>query len=468
MALPRAAQAQGTCQGSLAASTSAAPALAKFIPAAERSGVVFHSWLDPRRPAAHLVVENTNAYPVAVSFQAELRGSSGPVSSATRCVWIRAGEFVRDLPAIEYPATLTAVRIGSAQIARLDPPRPAADTAPPRVSSDRARPRPARPLAAVPDPDSVRAARAAATRDSLRASRRAAARRDSAAEARRVAARRDSVAEARRVGARRDSVAATRRAAARRDSVAEARRVAARRDSVEDDRRIAARPDTTPRRAAPDSVRVNAAPQPIPRDTSGAVAVFRDSAPTAPDTLPSIERARALRAAGMLNEARAAYAEAVRAAPSEPVHRAELGSVLLRLGRFAEAEGQFRTAVQLDRSVPSYHAGLGAALEGSRRWAAAEAALRDAQRLAPRDPAIRASLQRVAAARLAMSTPMRREGPPRSATHAASMFSVAAGALLVPAGVVLGIGVAGAAFLLGWLVPLGAVRRAAARLRRRE
>jgi len=44
---------------------------------------------------------------------------------------------------------------------------------------------------------------------------------------------------------------------------------------------------------------------------------------------------------------------------------------------------------------------------------------------------------------------------------------VAAGALLVPAGAVLGIAVAGAAFLLGGLVPAGAVRRLTARLRRR-
>ncbi|MBD0318815.1 MAG: hypothetical protein ICV87_00670 [Gemmatimonadetes bacterium] len=367
MALPRAAQAQGTCQGSLAASASSAPALAKYVPAAERSGVVFHGWLDPNRPAAHLIVENTNTYPVAVSFQAELRGASGPVSSPTRCVWVAAGEFVQDVPGVtvfEYPGTLSAVRIGSAQVARLDPPRPAADTPRPRAVVERAGP--VRPTTRRPDPDSLRAARrAAAARDSLRAFRRAAARRDSVADARRVAARRDSVADARRTRARRDSIAEARRVAARRDSVADARRASERRDSVAEARRlarrdsaaarIAARRDTTPI-AAPDSARVIATAQPMPRDTPAAVAVVRDTAPRV-ETVPRAERV--------------------------------------------------------------------------------------------------------------MPRPARRQGPPPSAIQAATMFSVAAGALLVPAGVVLGIAVGGAAFLLGGLVPWGAVRRAAARLRRR-
>lgn len=446
MALPRPAQAQGTCQGSLSASASAAPALAKFVPAAERSGVVFHAWLDPNRPAAHLVLENTNGYPVAVSFQAELRGASGPVSTGTRCVWIRAGEFVLDRPGVtvfEYPATLTAVRIASAQIAPLDPPRPA--VAPP-VSRDTVRPR-----AASPEPARPAVRRTAANPESIRASRRAVA--------------------------RRDSVRASRRAAARRDSVAEARRVAASKPETTPERRrvTAVRPDSAPRRVASDLTRISATqPQPIPRDTSATVAVFRDSAPPmdtatarAVGVEQTVERARAFRAAGMLEEARGAYAEAVRAQPSEPVLRAELGDVLLRLRRFPEAERQFRAAVELDHSVPSYHAGLGAALEGSRRWDAAEDALRDAQRLASRDPAIRASLARVIAAKHAMRAPPQREGPPPSASHATAVLSVAAGALLVPAGAVLAIAVAGAAFLLGGLVPLDAVRRAMARLRRR-
>jgi Flp pilus assembly protein TadD len=452
MALPRPAQAQGTCQGSLSASSSAAPALAKFVPAAERSGVVFHAWLDPNRPAAHLVLENTNGYPVAVSYQAELRGAAGPVATGTRCVWIRAGEFVLDRPGVtvfEYPATLTAIRIASAQIAPLDPPRPVA----PPVSLDTARPRaePPRPARARPA-----GRRPAANPDSIRASRRARAMRDSVRASRRAAATRDSV----------------RAVAARRDSAVEARRASAPKPDSTPQRRVTAvRPDSAPRRVMPDSARIIATKQPIPRDTSTSVAVFRDFAP-ATDTAAvsveqNVERARALRAAGMLEESRAAYAGAVRARPSEPVLRAELGGVLLRLRRFAEAEQQFRAAVELDHSVPSYYAGLGAALEGSRRWAAAEAALRDAQRLAPADPAIRASLQRVIAAKTAVRTPPRREGPPPPANHAAAVFSVAAGALLVPAGAVLGIAVAGAAFLLGGLVPAGAVRRLTARLRRR-
>lgn len=471
MALPRSAQAQGTCQGTLSASTSAAPALAKFVPAAERSGVVFHAWLDPNRPAAHLILENTNGYPVAVRFQAELRGASGPASTGTRCVWIRAGEFVLDRPGVTvfgYPATLTAVRIASAQIARLDPPRPDPPPAVPvaPVARDTARPRAASPEPARPRPAPTRPAErpAAANSDFIRASRRA-------------VAIRDSVRASRRAVATQDSVFASRRAAARRDSAAESKRAAAARtDSTPAPRRTdIVRPDSAPRRVPSDSTRViRTRPQPIPPDTSVTVSVFRDSAPPldtaavrAAGAERTVERARAFWEKGMLEEARAAYAEAVRAQPSEPAYRAELGGVLLRLRRFGEAEQQFRAAVELDHSVASYHAGLGAALEGSRRWAAAEAALRDAQRLAPGDPAIRASLARVIAAKHAVRPPRRREGPPPSANHATTLFSVAAAALLVSAGVVLGIAVAGAAFLLGGLVPLGAVRRAMARLRRR-
>jgi hypothetical protein len=96
MALPLGAQEQGACQGSLHASSSSAPALAKYTPAADRAGVVFHHWVDPLRepPRAHLVLENTNPYPVAVRFGAELRGSTGSVATGSGCMWIRAHEFV--------------------------------------------------------------------------------------------------------------------------------------------------------------------------------------------------------------------------------------------------------------------------------------------------------------------------------------------------------------------------------------
>ncbi|HLL83702.1 MAG TPA: hypothetical protein VK420_13645, partial [Longimicrobium sp.] len=101
MALPKVAQAQATCQGSLASSSSSAPALAKFVPAATRSGVVFHTWLDTNRPSAgHVVLENTNPYPVAVRFDAELRGAAGPVPGGSRCVWLRPQEY--GVAALEY------------------------------------------------------------------------------------------------------------------------------------------------------------------------------------------------------------------------------------------------------------------------------------------------------------------------------------------------------------------------------
>lgn len=144
-ALPLRAQEQGACQGSLSASSPSAPALAKFTPAAERSGVVFHGWLDVLRapPSAHLVIENTNPYSVAVRFDAELRGDAGPASTGSRCVWIRAREFALDRPGLtvfQYRGTtLSQIRIAAAEITPLDSPPPAVIAAPP---SARARPRP--------------------------------------------------------------------------------------------------------------------------------------------------------------------------------------------------------------------------------------------------------------------------------------------------------------------------------------
>lgn len=147
MALPLRAQEQGPCQGSLSTSSPSAPALAKYTPAAERSGIVFHHWLDAIRvpPRAHLVLENTNPHPVAVRFQAELRGDAGSTPTPPRCVWIRAHEFVRAEPGLtvfDYRGTrLSQVLIAAAEIAPLERPAPVADAVPPPA---RARPRPPR------------------------------------------------------------------------------------------------------------------------------------------------------------------------------------------------------------------------------------------------------------------------------------------------------------------------------------
>ncbi|HEX8362835.1 MAG TPA: hypothetical protein VF613_22115 [Longimicrobium sp.] len=144
MALPLRAQEQGPCQGPLSSSSPSAPALAKFTPAAERSGIVFHGWVDAIRtpPRAHLVIENTNPYPVAVRFEAELRGGSGPLATGSRCVWIRAREFALDRPGVtvfDYPGTtLSQVRIAAAEITPLERPRPAIVVTPPPVPSPRA------------------------------------------------------------------------------------------------------------------------------------------------------------------------------------------------------------------------------------------------------------------------------------------------------------------------------------------
>ncbi len=173
MALPLGAQAQGACQGSLSTSSPSAPALAKYTPAAERSGVVFHGWLDAMRtpPSAHLVIENTNPYPVAVRFEAELRGGSGPVATGSRCVWIRTREFALDVPGLtvfEYPGTtLSQVRIGAAEIAPLERPPAVTVVDPPRAPAPRAPP--PRPIPR-PRADTPRAEPAAPEREAVRES----------------------------------------------------------------------------------------------------------------------------------------------------------------------------------------------------------------------------------------------------------------------------------------------------------
>lgn len=354
MALPLRAQEQGPCQGSLSASSASAPALAKFTPAAERSGVVFHGWLDVNRapPAAHLVIENTNPYAVAVRFEAELRGGSGPAAAGSRCVWIRARQFALDRPGLtvfEYPgATLSQIRIASAEVRPLDLPPGGAVAAPPRAAT---RPR--------PRVDAPRAEPAARTRTPAR-----------------------------------DTVR-TRPEPARERAPAVARE------------------------AAPETLQASV-PLKMVQDTLEAER--------------SAVRARALLGAGKLDEARAAFAQAVRARPSEPGYHAELGGVLLRMRRWREAESRYRAAIALDASEPSYHAGARAALAGAR-----QAPVRTAAR--PPRP--------------------RQATPPPLARAANTTMRVAAGMVLIPAGLVLGIAVAAAATLLGGIVPLGALRRGA-------
>jgi Flp pilus assembly protein TadD len=99
LATAPAALAQAACQGqSYDDSSPNAPGFSKFIPVADREGVIFHAWIDNAASptAARMVVENSNDYPVLVRFDVELRGRAGSRERAGRCVLIRGHEYAID------------------------------------------------------------------------------------------------------------------------------------------------------------------------------------------------------------------------------------------------------------------------------------------------------------------------------------------------------------------------------------
>ncbi|HEX2092827.1 MAG TPA: hypothetical protein VHG28_10515 [Longimicrobiaceae bacterium] len=115
-----------------------AASLSKFTPVARHGGVVFHSWLDTGRsqPRAHLAVENSNSYPVAVRYRVELRGSRGPMDQGERCVTIRAHEYVLDTGGntvfAYHSGPLWGVQVSDVRIRSLRPPPEARDEVAPR------------------------------------------------------------------------------------------------------------------------------------------------------------------------------------------------------------------------------------------------------------------------------------------------------------------------------------------------
>ncbi|HYW06242.1 MAG TPA: tetratricopeptide repeat protein [Longimicrobium sp.] len=93
------ALAQATCQGqSYRDSSPIARGFSKFVPVADREGVIFHAWIDNAASptSARLVVENSNEHPVLVRFNVELRGRKGSRELVGRCVLIRGHEYAAD------------------------------------------------------------------------------------------------------------------------------------------------------------------------------------------------------------------------------------------------------------------------------------------------------------------------------------------------------------------------------------
>jgi Flp pilus assembly protein TadD len=90
------------------------------------------------------------------------------------------------------------------------------------------------------------------------------------------------------------------------------------------------------------------------------------------------------------------FTQAVRLAPNEPAHAANLGSALVKLGRLAEAEQLLRQVLEKHPAHPAAAATLGSALHGQGRFAQARAFLEQSLLQQPDDPALLVSSGTVA------------------------------------------------------------------------
>jgi len=90
------------------------------------------------------------------------------------------------------------------------------------------------------------------------------------------------------------------------------------------------------------------------------------------------------------------FTQAVRLAPDEPTHGANLGGALVKLGRVAEAELLLRQVLEKHPGHSGAAAALGSALHGQGRFAQARAYLEQSLSLLPDDPALLLSLGTVA------------------------------------------------------------------------
>ena len=105
-----------------------------------------------------------------------------------------------------------------------------------------------------------------------------------------------------------------------------------------------------------------------------------------------IDLGNALTAQGKLDEAEAAFREAVRLKPDWPVAHLNLGKALRAQGRLGQAEAEFREAVRLQPDWPAAHGNLGTALLRQGRRGEAEA--NSGRRPGPQT-GLRPSLQRL-------------------------------------------------------------------------
>lgn len=99
-----------------------------------------------------------------------------------------------------------------------------------------------------------------------------------------------------------------------------------------------------------------------------------------------MQRGAAARAAGRLDEAIAAYRQAVELAPENPEARRDLGLVLARAGRTGEAVDAYREALRLDGGRALTHYGLGIVLAGTGDPGDAGEALRQFRAAVEKEP----------------------------------------------------------------------------------
>nr|WP_237182534.1 tetratricopeptide repeat protein [Roseomonas marmotae] len=122
-------------------------------------------------------------------------------------------------------------------------------------------------------------------------------------------------------------------------------------------------------------------------DYAGAVAAIRRAVALRPEAEYYRNLGMALRAAGRLEEALAAYGQAARLRPESPETQFNLGNLLAAMDRPAEAAEAFRAALRLRPDHAAGWQNLGAALLATGQNAAATESLRTALRQQPGQPA---------------------------------------------------------------------------------
>jgi len=166
-----------------------------------------------------------------------------------------------------------------------------------------------------------------------------------------------------------------------------------------------------------------------------ALAAFQEAVQRAPqEPLAHFQLALTHQALGQLQEAAAAYREVIRLQPDRPEPHNNLALVLKKQGRWEEAIAEYRTAVQLQPEDTVARSNLAAALFQRERWEEAAAEYRALGQRQPQDPLPRCMVGRALAAqgKLEEALAELREAVRRAPDHPLPHYTLAWFHLVVP------------------------------------